>query len=69
MKPYLLIAGYNYYPESGTNDWIDTFETLELLNSEIQPSKNEGCYENSVKIRGQVYDWHDIVDLRDWINR
>ena len=29
MKPYLLIAGYQNYPFSGTGDWIDCYETEE----------------------------------------
>ena len=35
-KPFLLIAGYNYYPESGTNDWIGRFETHEEASSQIE---------------------------------
>jgi hypothetical protein len=29
MKPYLLIAGDNYYPCSKTGDWIECYETKE----------------------------------------
>ena len=59
MKPYLLIAGDNYYPSSRTGDWIDCYETEEEAKErweEISKSKYS-------------YDWYEIVDLRDWMNR
>jgi len=55
-NPYLLIAGYTYYPSSGTGNWIDCYETEEVAR------------ENWEKISDR-YDWHKIVDLRDWMNR
>jgi hypothetical protein len=56
MKPYLLISGYNYYPSSRTGDWIDCYETEEEARK-----KWEEILHN--------YDWYEIVDLRDWMNR
>ena len=28
-KPYLLIAGENFYPSDGTGDWVGCFSTYE----------------------------------------
>lgn len=56
-KPYLLIAGDRYYPSSHTDDWVGCFETYEEAEKEFK-SVNEQ----------REYDWHDIVDLREWIN-
>jgi|15BtaG_2_1085339.scaffolds.fasta_scaffold00005_29 hypothetical protein len=71
MKYFLLIAGENYYPDIGTEDWIATFETKEEAEDEIKiemsPSTNEWYYGKHL-IRGCHYDWYEIVDLRKWIN-
>lgn len=53
MKPFLLIAGSNYYPDVGTEDWKGCFETKEKA-------------EQYLKKIGK-YDWHRIVDLREWM--
>ena len=67
MKPYLLIAGDCYYPSSGTGDWIDCYETVEEAREEIE---NIDYHNNSVyKIRGRMFEWYDIVDLREWTER
>jgi hypothetical protein len=59
MKPYLLIAGDDYYPSSRTGDWIDCYETEEEARKKWEEiSKQE-----------YSYDWYEIVDLRDWMNR
>ena len=50
-KPYLLIAGWDYYPSSGTKDWIACFESWE-------EAENHNI--------GDYYDWKKIVDLREW---
>ena len=50
-KPYLLIAGWDYYPSSGTEDWIACFENWE-------EAENHNI--------GDHYDWKKIVDLREW---
>ncbi len=55
MKYYLVIAGYNYYPGAGTDDWIGIFPTLsEAQDAEIKAYKN-----------GR--EWVEIVDLKEWI--
>lgn len=54
MKRFLLIAGDNYYPRSGTREWIGCFETEE----EAEKAYRE-CY--------TYCDWYQIIDLGDWI--
>jgi hypothetical protein len=51
-KPYLLIAGDNYYPDSGTKDWKGTYATYE---------------EAEAALKDIEYDWYEIVDLMLWI--
>ena len=58
-KPYLLIAGYQYYPSAGTGDWIACFETEEEAETKWKELKSE---------KYSIYEWHDVVDLRDWMN-
>jgi hypothetical protein len=53
-KPYLLIAGWNYYPASGTGDWIGCFETEEdALNYNISEYRDS-------------HNWKKVIDLREW---
>lgn len=54
-KPYLLIAGYQYYPARATGDWIKCYVTEEEANERIDELK-----------QSSDYDWFDIVDLREW---
>ena len=65
MKYFLLIAGQGYYPESGTDDWIKTYETKEEILKIITVDQfTRGKY----TIYNCEYDWYEIVDLRNWIN-
>lgn len=82
MKPFLLMAGDNYYPSGGSQDWIGCYETLE--EAQAQVSRIE---ENQVvtigKSKGQInviwhyeivgktgkFDWYEVEDLRSWINK
>jgi hypothetical protein len=57
MKPYLLIAGYNYYPASGTSDWIGTFSTKEEAEEEWEHLKKQEYPE----------EWYEIVNLSEWM--
>ena len=66
-KPYLLIAGDCYYPSSGTGDWIDCYETVEEAREQIE--YDDQRINTTYKIRGRVFEWYDIVDLRDWTER
>jgi hypothetical protein len=53
-KPFLLIAGFNYYPSSGTEDWRGTYSTYEEAEAALKD------------IECDDYDWYEIVDLREW---
>ena len=78
MKPFLLIAGDNYYPEAYTGNWIGCFSTYEEAATKvilvehkriITHGKRKGQEEitgKSHQIDGRDYDWWDIVDLREW---
>ena len=70
MKRFLLIAGDNYYPESGTEDWIATFKTRAEAEAEVKinPSILGDPRSAGSIIRGIRYDWHEIVDLKEWTN-
>ena len=57
MKTYLLIAGYNYYPDRGTGDWVSCYDTEEEANKRIDELKKE-VYD---------YEWYEIVDLKKWM--
>ena len=61
-KYFLLIAGDQFYPERGTEDWIDAYETMEEAEAQVTVITNHLC-----EISGKKYDWYDIVDLRPWI--
>ncbi len=71
-KPYLLIAGDNYYPSGGTRDWIARFNTLEEAEQEVHKEEKEfyttqkkpqQVIIKSYKIFNQSYDWYEIVNL------
>ena len=56
MKTYLLIAGYQYYPDRGTGDWISCYNTKEEANERIDELK-----------QSDDYDWYTVVDLKEWM--
>lgn len=81
-RPYLLIAGSNYYPSAYTEDWIGCFETYEEAKQQVKLVKHETLY-RSGKNKGKVKstredyevsggkyprncEWYEIVDLREW---
>ena len=61
-KYFLLIAGDQFYPERGTEDWIDAYETMEEAEAQVTKITNHLC-----KINGEDYGWYNVVDLRPWI--
>jgi hypothetical protein len=65
-KPYLLIAGENFYPSRDTGDWVGCFSTYEEAKAQVEPKKTKGYTVNG---RDWGCDWYEIVDLRDWMNR
>jgi len=58
-KPFLLIAGYSYYPSSGTGDWVGCCETEEAAQKIWENIKEEESDEYGL-------NWHNVVDLRKW---
>jgi len=52
-KPFLLIAGFNHYPLSGTEDWRGTYSTYEEAEEALKDIERDD------------YDWYEIVDLRE----
>jgi hypothetical protein len=74
-KPYLLIAGDQYYPSYGTGDWIACFGTYEEAKEEvisvIVPKYHSKKFGDEMvskhSIRGSEYEWYEIVDLREWM--
>jgi len=67
-KPYLLIAGDNYYPDAKTGDWKGCYSTFEEAEAEVSEYKNVLGTQDGYLFNEQVYDWYTIVDLRDWTN-
>lgn len=65
-KPYLLIAGDNYYPSFDTGDWVGCFSTYEEAKAQVEPRKPKGY---TVNCRDWGCDWYEIVDLREWTER
>lgn len=77
-KPFLLIAGYGYYPSRGTEDWIGCYESYEEALSQVEiktiniyysRGPNKGNLQKTIEnyiIKNNKLDWYDIVDLREW---
>ena len=75
-KPFLLIAGDNYYPDQSTGNWIAFFATFEEAKSKvtemrhyrvITKGKDKGKEEytySKYTIEGQGYK--DKLFERDW---
>ena len=81
MKRYLLIAGYHYYPQSGTDDWVGCFETREEAEAKVVKTQehelfSRGPRKGQIKSTSEYYsvdgnkrDWYEVVDLMEWMNR
>jgi hypothetical protein len=65
-KPYLLIAGENFYPSADTGDWVGCFSTYEEAKAQVEPKRPYGY---NIKGRDWGCDWYKIVDLREWTER
>lgn len=67
-KPFLLLSGHHYYPESGTGNWIARFANENLAKKAVvdlsapEPNMRFGNY----VIDNQEYDWFEIVNLETW---
>jgi hypothetical protein len=81
MKKFLLIVGQDYYPQSGTEDWIGCFETYEEAKSKIHTTEEHEYFTKGPR-KGQVKStriklwldkspvgWYEIVDLEEWMNK
>lgn len=62
-KPWLLIAGYYYYPSQSTGDWIGFFESYEKALSQVEDESTS--YYGNVKIGDETYDWYDVVNVEE----
>lgn len=74
-RPFLLIAGDNYYPSADTGDWKERFDSYEEARDSIQEvpvyrkitkGKNKGEEELSYtqyKYKEDKDDWYCIVNL------
>ena len=65
-KPYLLIAGEDYYASPGVGDWMECFETREKAQNEVKLNTEQN---SKYVICSYHCDWYHIVDLRDWTEK
>lgn len=56
------MAGYDYYPGHGTEDWNGTYESYDAASAKVKIIDLHKC-----KIDDCEYDWFEIIDLKDWI--
>lgn len=56
-KPFLLIVNDQHYPEHGTGDWVDCYESVFDATAEGKRlTENDNCKS------------YTVVDLRTWTN-
>ena len=80
MKWFLLIAGSSYYPQSGSDDWVDFFSSKEEAEKLIS-KKVEHIYFSKGPRKGEIkesveklycdsreVDWYEIVDLKNFVS-
>ena len=60
-KPYLLIAGENFYPFRDTGNWVGCFSSRDEARAQIKLRSPNGY-----TVNGRGCDWYKIVDLREW---
>lgn len=67
-KPFLLIAGDDYYPQNGIHDWVGRFKTYEEAEDIVEKtySKPGKAYAVYYKVNGRNVDWYKIVNLETW---
>jgi len=66
MKNFLLMMGDNYYPDFGTRDWQECFETYEDALAAVEEVRLNGRTRYIYK--DHAYDWYEIEDLSNWYN-
>jgi hypothetical protein len=76
---YLLTAGSDCYPSSGTGDWIATYPTYQDANNMVKQIitheyYTKGKHKGEIKkthityeINGHTWDWYEIIDLSRWL--
>lgn len=81
MKHFLLTAGSTYYPQAATEDWIGCFSTRDEALSKVVVIEHKrvltkGKNKGQEKITGQsfrvgesIFDWFEIIDIREWMER
>lgn len=67
MKYFLLVAGDQYYPESGAGDWIECFATHDEAVSKVTTREGNDSNRTKYFIGERYYDWYEIINLKDWI--
>ena len=69
MNLFILVAGHSFdIPSKTTGNWVASYQTLDELNADIEEITEEGLiYCNRYRIRGQIYDWYDVIDLEHWV--
>jgi len=58
MKPYLLIAGDNYYPSAYTGDWVRTFSTRQEAEDAVRKTEHHKYFQRGPR-KGQVKETHE----------
>ena len=61
------MAGYNYYPEYGVEDWIKTYHTRQSAEKDVQMIDAGSGSQYTISGFECTYDWYEVIDLRDWI--
>ena len=70
IKLYLLTMGDIYYPSRGSEDWIDTFSSLEEARDSITEIANPHNKTETAYMyipTGEIYYWYEIINLNKWI--
>ncbi len=72
MKPYLLIAGYKYYPDCADGDWVGCYKTREEAEKMMTYTSGKAhswqVAQHPRYGKNHSVDWYEIIDLRGWIS-
>lgn len=71
MKKFLLLAGQDYYPGAGTDNWIGCYDTYEEAEAQIIVKTTKYVdreIQNYYLSESESVDWYEIVDLEEWMN-
>jgi hypothetical protein len=59
-KPFLLMAGHYYEPETGSGCWKEFYETREKAEKDVL------IIDTWYWIKDQRYEWYEIKDIREF---